>query len=621
MAVMFDSETAEVLCTAAGSAVTVLREQAWGRTESVRLATLTFAGDYAELFTRARGTEREDRVALASALEHLCSQITVVSSEAASERQRRADRAAWEVRETQRERDRALAPADLSQAIRDVQADLFDPEPSDVPGRPTPICADFSARMRVRSGASGSGGGRTSADPDALREFITTSTGLDGVLDEQLSRVSASWRNFSAECTWAKIESISVLPGFEAYLRENREDTRWIDAVATAFEQAGGESLMNLCLDVAATGLLPDAFASVLLPGLTAAEVAAAWVACGMTAADILGLPLARQYQLANLNGVPAVSRDIASRAVMNYPISTSPNGNAVVDPAKEKELYQLTGLEGSDLNLEDFATQLDGLRAGLKEADRAAKKIAGSPGNQVAQLVGLGVHDGALTAAIVLGNLDIATNVTVNVPGATTTVGDAPSNVKAATELMRAANGSGSTDPFAVVSWFGYRTPSAGEALYIDRAESGGRELSSFLDAFVDGRPSPPEHVTIIAHSYGSTVAAEALSDTRHRVDSLVNYGSAGFDADIRIDDLMVDRVFATEADADGTADFGRFFGRTDPRDLDGVTKLSSEADQEISTVAVTGHDMHPTAGVGYLSFGSTSLRAIADIVRTGRA
>ncbi len=156
-------------------------------------------------------------------------------------------------------------------------------------------------------------------------------------------------------------------------------------------------------------------------------------------------------------------------------------------------------------------------------------------------------------------------------------------------------------------MSWFGYRAPALPEVPAQGRAAAGGAELASFLDGIHDSRGGAPRRLTVLGHSYGSTTAAEALAQTRHRVDTFVTYGSVGFTDATKPEHLNVDRVYATEGQADHTAIKGRI-GRTDPRDLPDVEVFSSEAADGLE--AVTGHDMYPeTAGqVGYLSPGSTA-------------
>ncbi|KZX21631.1 alpha/beta hydrolase family protein [Rathayibacter tanaceti] len=256
---------------------------------------------------------------------------------------------------------------------------------------------------------------------------------------------------------------------------------------------------------------------------------------------------------------------------------------------------------------------------AGLARADGQARL-----GGTVAQLIGFGSDDSMLTAAVSIGDLDTASTVLANVPGAGTTLDGIEGNLNAATDLRSATMYQGG-GPTAVVAWLGYRAPSFPEVPNMDRAASGADRFATFLDGVYDSRrDSPPDRVTVIAHSYGSTLVASALQLTEHRIDDVVAYGSPGFLRGIEVASLNVDEVHATEARADGTAFWGRFFAgptRTDPRDVSGVQVFSSEAGQ--GTRAVTTHDMAPDqsgGAVGYLSPDSTTMGSIARIAVGGK-
>ncbi|QWS32428.1 alpha/beta hydrolase family protein [Curtobacterium sp. L6-1] len=373
---------------------------------------------------------------------------------------------------------------------------------------------------------------------------------------------------FTRTCAWVPVGDATLVSGFEDHLAENAADAAWLERIADAFAAAGGGSLSDGVLDVAGASRLPRELERVLDPSSTTVEVAAAWRALGLSGQDVDALPLTTKLQLAGLDGLPAAVRDTASRAVLRA---------AVADPGR---VYRMLGLPYTygAVGLEEFTRQVEALRDGLERADQSAARLA-PPSAQVAQLVGFGASNGALVAAISLGDLDTASNVTVNVPGATTTVGSAPEKVRAAHGLLSTAARQGQESSFAVVSWFGYRAPSFPEVPGQGRASTGGANLASFLDGTVDSRAdSPPRSVTVLGHSYGSTTAAEALAQTRHRIDSFVTYGSVGFTDATKPDQLNVDRVFATEGQNDHVAALGRST-RTDPRNLPEVEVFSSEA------------------------------------------
>ncbi|ROQ17680.1 MULTISPECIES: alpha/beta hydrolase [unclassified Curtobacterium] len=606
MGIEFDDAAASRLVDCAAEVAMTLRASAAPRRSNAEAALLDFDGAYARLFEAARLTESTDRIRLAKGLEAMVDQLRIAQRQADEERQRLADLASWRQREADRELVRTAGGVPM-QPVLDWSSAVFDPKPSSTPKRPSPVSATFSAQARQRTGG-GRSGGRSSADPSRLRQFSATARAQDASTEQDLVRVRNAWTAFTSRCNWVPIDGATLPGGFGDYLAENAEDASSVDRIADAFSAAGGGSLANTALDAAAASTLPSGLQRLLDPCLTPAEVAAAWAALGFTDADVRALPLATQLQFAGLDGVPAAQRDIASRAVLSA---------AARDPER---LYRLMGLAYTygAVSLDEFREQVIALRDGLRDADDLARGIR-KPSTAVAQLVGFGVSNGALVAAVALGDLDTASNVTVNVPGAMTTLDSMGEKVRAANELLFAAGQRGSAeDSFAVVSWLGYRAPGVIEVPRQDRAYAGGANLASFLDGIHDSRGTAPRSVTVLGHSYGSTTAAEALAQNRHRVDSFVTYGSVGFADTTRPEHLNVDRVYATEGANDHTAILGRI-GRSDPRDLPDVDTFSAGSAR--GTKAVTGHDMYPEAGgVGYLSPDATSQRTIAKIIATGK-
>jgi len=324
-------------------------------------------------------------------------------------------------------------------------------------------------------------------------------------------------------------------------------------------------------------------------------------------------LPLATQYLFANLDGIPAAKRDIASRAVLAV---------AVRDPER---VYMLMGFGGQRVGRSDFEEQVDALQKAVDAADISVETLPGPETSKTAQLVGFGVHDGALVAALSLGDLDTANNVTVNVPGMESDVAGMGERVQAAEGLLREAHAVDRKQTYAVVSGVGYHAPSPLEVGAPNRSESGAAELASFVDGVFDSRPGDaPDTFTVAAHSYGSTTAVQGLQLTEHQVDSFVSYGSVGFPHGTEIGDVHAGHVYATAAKDDPLAPVGQWVGfanRADPLGFDGVQEFSSEAVE--GARGVTGHDMwhdSDSDDVGYLSQDSTTLRTLAQIVAGGK-
>lgn len=224
--------------------------------------------------------------------------------------------------------------------------------------------------------------------------------------------------------------------------------------------------------------------------------------------------PLGLQLTFANIDGLPAAARHVASRGVLDA---------AVTDP---KAGYLVMGGEATGLNFEDFTTQIKGVADGLEKAKQLSVSEPGVAGAR-AQLLGLQIGDETLLAAASLGDLDTAGSVTVNMPGATTTVTSMPEKVEAAAALLAQANRARSGS-YAVVSWIGYRAPQFHEVGTAYVAKAGAPRLAGFLDGVHESRSkNPAASINVTAHSHGSTTSSYALQRTEHPVDAFLSCGS----------------------------------------------------------------------------------------------
>ncbi|KQO63417.1 alpha/beta hydrolase [Curtobacterium sp. Leaf261] len=171
--------------------------------------------------------------------------------------------------------------------------------------------------------------------------------------------------------------------------------------------------------------------------------------------------------------------------------------------------------------------------------------------------------------AAIAVGDLDAASQVTVNVPGMGNTVAQSTRGWVGGAENLwieeqQAASALHIDDRVAVVAWIGYDTPDmppSGEVLLSTKARAGATNLSAFLDGVSGTRGwSGGRHVSVVAHSYGTTTATLATSTTP--VSNLTLLASAGVDRSIAdADAVNVPRghVWASQASNDYIANVGR--------------------------------------------------------------
>ncbi|MGD9989670.1 alpha/beta hydrolase [Pseudonocardia sp.] len=198
--------------------------------------------------------------------------------------------------------------------------------------------------------------------------------------------------------------------------------------------------------------------------------------------------------------------------------------------------------------------------------------------------------------AVVAVGDPATARSVAVIVPGSDTDLHTIAKPLSWA-RALRAASGPDT----AVVVWVGYTTP---QGLGIDAASGAlARAGAPALAEFVDGLRAP--HLTVVAHSYGTVVAALAAPGLD--ADDLVLLGSPGVRTDDVADLHTRAHVFAARAAADwtrwvppvGIGDLGHGTDPTSP--AFGATLLP--------TAGVTAHD-------GYLTPGTASLAAVAAVV-----
>ena len=131
--------------------------------------------------------------------------------------------------------------------------------------------------------------------------------------------------------------------------------------------------------------------------------------------------------------------------------------------------------------------------------------------------------------AAVAVGDADSADNVAFLVPGFGSSVLSAIGGLTG--DARRVAEQAGRQSPqrtTAVVAWMGYRSPDWTEVSFAGSAESGAVLLARDVTAVSAARLFPA-HVTVVAHSYGSTTTGTALRQQGLGVDDVVLLGSPG--------------------------------------------------------------------------------------------
>ncbi|WP_065965118.1 alpha/beta hydrolase [Curtobacterium sp. UCD-KPL2560] len=594
----FDDGAAKRLIAAADAGDDRLRGQGGTRAAAAEDALWNFEGAYSQRFLEAVQVEAADRARLARQLASLSDQVSAVAAAAVRERERLADLASWNQREQHRQ---DAAATDPLRALGIPPSTFPDPRPSTTPVVPPEVSVSFTARQRERTG-TGTSGGRSSAVPENLRRFAQTTRASDRAASTAVGDVRRAWHAFVGSCGWARIGSTTLLSGAEAYLRENDGDAAWTERVAAAFERAGSAgSLSNATLDVAVSDDVPAAVQRLTADGLTPTEVNALWNAFGFSPerrSDLESLPVTALAALGNLEGVPYWARDTANRVVLRERLAAARTGD---DPV------ELAALQNID----------KALRGAVDDWPRSLTTLSA---------------DVPPLAAVSIGDLDTAANVTWTVPGMGTTSADTVGWANASQNLAeQQARTTGRTDN-AVLAWIGYAPPPVPDAENRDLGVLGNRSATEGAPHLVDSihgldavRAGDVPHTNVVAHSYGSTTAAIALDREDVHVDTLTTIGSAGIPGSVRdAGDLSADHVYAGQArkaypwDDDGPrGDQWAWLGREgsrrkDPTDADfGATVF--EVDDGGSGNPVLDHGVHTKDDRGYLDKGTESLKNVA--------
>lgn len=267
-----------------------------------------------------------------------------------------------------------------------------------------------------------------------------------------------------------------------------------------------------------------------------------------------------------NLDGIPYAVRDAANRRTL------------------ARELRSAEHAARTRKNDQAAQTRLTAYAA-----IRAALFAKASPPRQLIELV-----PGAQpTAAISIGVLDTAQMVTWTVPGMGTYTTDMQLWTLAAQNIWQAQYAAAAPSGHAVIAWIGYATPPVGlDAALGDYAANGAPKLTDAIRGLTALRHADPPIVNVVAHSYGTTMAADALADTNLGIAAFVMLGSAGVEDRIAsAADLHVHDVYAGEAVADTEAVLGRT-SRTDPRSpAFGAQLLPVDGDPDAHLLPVTQH------------------------------
>lgn len=234
-----------------------------------------------------------------------------------------------------------------------------------------------------------------------------------------------------------------------------------------------------------------------------------------------------------------------------------------------------------------------------LVERDWAAAEAVDPEGKHTAALAFLRdqqvvvYQPGQGRVATVEGNIATAKNVAVFVPGTSSSFDDFPGGTNGTWDKahqIRIAADRAAGDDTAVVAWLGYDAPPAlPDAARGDRASAGALLLTSFTTGIgLGGR-----HLTLVGHSYGSTVIGYGMLDGAPAQDVVV-LGSPGMGVDHEADLHLPagGHVYAERASRDPVSDLEAFGNDPSMPTFGGVRMTTNGAEMP----DVTGHSRYFT-------------------------
>lgn len=242
---------------------------------------------------------------------------------------------------------------------------------------------------------------------------------------------------------------------------------------------------------------------------------------------------LAERYpNLGNRGGIPAAERDLLNRAFLDERVAGIDQRIADL----EERLAGLSNGPGDRAERASIDARVEELQAELDGYAGVERGLAGD--NRY--LLHL---DGEGRAAIAVNNPDTADNVATYVPGVNSELSTMDAGVGNAERLVYEASQLDESSTTAAIAWYGYHAPSDVEVAVdgtvsvasgdvIDPVVRPMQDAAPKLDAFQDGlgasRESSPANVTVVGHSYGSSVVGLAAASGL-RADQVVLLGSPG--------------------------------------------------------------------------------------------
>lgn len=301
-------------------------------------------------------------------------------------------------------------------------------------------------------------------------------------------------------------------------------------------------------------------------------------------------LHLARENPewVGNADGVPAHYRDIANRVLLGR----EREGLEAEARSLQERIDRAKG-PGAHIvraGLEDELAKVNGKLDGISEIEGRLASADGdtstaeNPNGADGRYYLLGVSGkGDGRAIVARGNPDTADNVATYVPGMYSDLAGIKGQLDSAQSIHSAADNDQTST--SVISWLDYDAPDDLEVLTPIQAEQGAPALRDFQEGLRHSHTgTEPSHNTVVAHSYGGTLAGTAardMEDGQALADDFVALGSPGLGFGVdHADDLHVPdgHVWATESRHDPVGDVHGLSGPLLPVPLHGSDPTEPE-------------------------------------------
>ncbi|MFJ4297602.1 alpha/beta hydrolase [Curtobacterium sp. NPDC089689] len=316
---------------------------------------------------------------------------------------------------------------------------------------------------------------------------------------------------------------------------------------------------------------------------------------------------------IGNLNGVPYWARDQANRLAAQRAYAQAEDALRTARDRYTKSI----GTAGQGAAGHALGDALE-RRNQLKNFTAGARTTLPLDESTPRQMVTFHDEQPPL-GAFSVGDLDTADGVSFVVPGMGSSLADTTQYLRAAGNVVLTQQQGGSENT-AVVSWLGYEAPpnaatTGNTGVFGESyAERGAAKLAEDLRGFHATRPDA--QLDVVAHSYGSTMAAITLHDNPDLgVHSFTTLGSAGIPRDIpNAAATHAEHMYAAQAAEKGDVAFiGRKYSmRLDPADgFDGATRITAFGDHGVNI-----HGLLAGPGTndrGYLDLGTPTLAGVA--------